>query len=74
MKLGKDWEKVQPTGLCCVSVPLPWVPGREAASCAAPFSTVRLVNDDFTAAKLVAGSVPEDGWNKINNRKPSTYK
>lgn len=72
--LEKEWEKVQLTGLCCISVPLSWVTGREVPSCAIPFSAVRLLNNDFAAAKLVTGSLPEDGWNKINNRNRSTYK
>lgn len=75
MKFGKKTEKkIHLTGLCCISVPLSGVTGREVASCAIPFSAVRLLNNDFAAAKLVTGSVPEDGWKKINNRKRSTYK
>lgn len=33
------------------------------------FSSVKLLNNDFVTANLVIGSVPEDGCNKINNRK-----
>lgn len=46
----------------------------EVASCAIPFFHCQILNNGFTAAKLVTGSIPEDGWNKINNRKRSTYK
>lgn len=63
--LGKKLAKWGVLYLCSVLM----VHGERGRQLWYSFSSVKLLNNDFVTAKLVTGSVPEDGCNKINNRK-----
>lgn len=64
-RLGKRLAKWGVLYLCSVLM----VHGERGHQLWYSFSSVKLLNNDFVNAKLVTGSVPEDGCNKINNRK-----
>lgn len=69
-RLGKNLARWGVLYLCSVLM----VHGERGRPLWYSFSSVKLLNNDFVTAKLVTGSVPEDGCNKINNRKRSAYK